>query len=73
MILARIRLLGISSADGCLEVKVENICVLDTPEFSVELPADFHERLAAKLAEAESFTHESQQSIRRSIEPDMFR
>ena len=72
MILVRIRLLSISSAGGCLKVKVENISGLDASELSVELPAGFHERLAAKLSDIEGFTHESQQSPLESIEPDMF-
>jgi hypothetical protein len=51
MILARIKLLGISSADDkCLKVEVHDVDVLDTRDLRVKLPAGFHERLMAKLA-----------------------
>jgi hypothetical protein len=53
MILARIKLLGLSSeSDKTLQVKMHDICILDARELPVELPPGFHERLVARLASA---------------------
>jgi hypothetical protein len=45
MILARIKLLGLSSeSDKTLQVKMHDVCILDTRELSVELSPGFHEK-----------------------------
>jgi hypothetical protein len=56
MILGRAKLFGISSVDGkCLETEMRDVLIFDTRDFSVHLPAGFHERLVARLANAERF------------------
>jgi hypothetical protein len=53
MILARIKLLGLSSeSDKTFQVKMHDVCILDIRELSVELPQGFHERLVTRLANA---------------------
>lgn len=51
MILTRIKLLGISSADDkCLKIEVRDVDILNTQDLPVDLPIGFHERLMAKLS-----------------------
>ena len=54
MILAHIKLLGLASeSDKTLQVKLHDMCIVDTQELSVKLPPGFHERLIVRLSNAE--------------------